>query len=360
MADYAICMQLLLLYSTTHPPPDRTRQYLHNAAEYVDNWNDVSLPIREFCMLRQKELREAEANLEKIQLEEDRQRRADMLLRKAQEEAEQRQAEEADLRSQWEEDERRREAEDKNRRQEQDMRMKEEWEAKHSVIEERRSKAEQERSVAQAERQRLEDEQAQREEEERSWRQEYEERMRVLRKSSSQSLKTSGSMVRQSMSHRTPSSSSLTSNAALKPQMGVEIKMLDDSEGKPDCVVCVESVTPGGPCHTAGLQHEDFIDRWNGERLYSKPQWADKVKNSKPGDRVMLTLFRGTNQLELPVIIGGTTKAFGSVRSVRSHTSTAGPGRRQPTATSSSGQLKPARDDRALSMQSSAGSVEMM
>ena len=58
IADYAICLQLLILYSTSHPPPDRIRQYLHNAAEHVGNWNEITLPIREFCMFRQKELRQ--------------------------------------------------------------------------------------------------------------------------------------------------------------------------------------------------------------------------------------------------------------------------------------------------------------
>lgn len=58
IADYSICMHVLLLYSSRVPPPDRVRQYLHNAAEHVEHWNDVTLPIREFCMLRQRELRE--------------------------------------------------------------------------------------------------------------------------------------------------------------------------------------------------------------------------------------------------------------------------------------------------------------
>lgn len=56
--------------------------------------------------------------------------------------------------------------------------------------------------------------------------------------------------------------------------------MLDDSDGKRDCIVCVERVVPDGPADRAGLQAEDIIDRWNGERLYSKTQWAEKVSPS--------------------------------------------------------------------------------
>ena len=64
-------------------------------------------------------------------------------------------------------------------------------------------------------------------------------------------------------------------------QLGVEIKMLDDSKGNKDCVVAVERVVSGGPCDKAGLKDEDVIDRWNGERIYSKAAWTDKVCDGK-------------------------------------------------------------------------------
>lgn len=49
------------------PGADRVRQYLHNAAEHTENWNEVTLPLREFGMLKQKELREVCAVSQSVQ-----------------------------------------------------------------------------------------------------------------------------------------------------------------------------------------------------------------------------------------------------------------------------------------------------
>jgi len=297
MADYAICMQLLTLYSTRHPPPDRVRQYLHNAAEHTENWNEVTLPLREFGMLKQKELRETDAIQDKLQLEEDRRRRKEYFAQLEQEDAERRLRDEEEQRLQWEQEERRREADDRRRREEQDRRMKEEWDMRRRLLEERKRKNEGDRRAAEEELARLEAERLQRLEDERRWAEEYESRMAAfrLRKESVNSF-------------------------SMRPQVGVEIKMLDDSDGKRDCIVCVERVVPDGPADRAGLQAEDIIDRWNGERLYSKTQWAEKVKNSKIGEKVTLAVYRGTESHDFVVTIIGTTKALGSIRKVHSKT----------------------------------------
>eukprot|EP00668_Euglena_longa_P040532 GGOE01053363.1.p1 GENE.GGOE01053363.1~~GGOE01053363.1.p1 ORF type:complete len:695 (-),score=97.85 GGOE01053363.1:415-2412(-) len=300
IADYSICMHLLMLYSTRTPPPDRVRQYLHNAAEHVEHWNDATLPIREFCMLRQRELREADSNFDKVLLEDDRLRRKEYFAQLEHEDVERRAKQEGDQRSLWETEERRREAEDQRRRQEQDRQMKEEWEMKRRLLEERHRKNEEDRRRAEEELHRLEDEKRRQEEEERRWQEEYEGRMQPfkLRKNSANSM-------------------------SMRPQVGVEIKMLDDTEGRPDCIVVVERVVADGPAQRAGLKAEDIIDRWNGERLYSKEQWAEKVKNSKIGEQVTLTIYRGSLQEDFVVTIGGTSKATGSVRKVVSKTQVA-------------------------------------
>lgn len=294
MADYSICMHLLMLYATSHPPPDRVRQYLHNTAEHVANWNDVTLPIREFCMLRQKELRVGEAVMERRIREEDRQQRREFARLQLQEAGERRVQEEQELRFQWEGEERRREEEDSHRREEQDRQMRSEWEAKRHALEERRRRMEAEVGSAESAIRELDDELRRLEEEEAKWREEYEERMRALRP-------------------QRPS-------APMRPQLGLEIKMLDDSDGRKDCIVCVERVIPNGPAQKAGMQGEDIIDRWNGDRLWSKQQWADKVKGSKIGERVTLTVYRGTEPHDVVVTIGGTSKEKGGIRKVASRT----------------------------------------
>uniref|UniRef100_A0A7S1NM55 GST N-terminal domain-containing protein n=1 Tax=Eutreptiella gymnastica TaxID=73025 RepID=A0A7S1NM55_9EUGL len=293
IADYAICLELLMLYATPHPPPDRVRQYLHNASEHIENWNEVTMPIREFCMRRQLELRQANAEMDRYRYEEDLNRRNEFTLSAQHEDVERRQQEEYQLRATWEAEARQMEQEEQRRREEQDRRMKEEWE-RSRMAGERARQAEEESRMAELEeqRRRLEEEVRRRQNEEEAWQVEYEERMRRMREWEAKQGKTKA-------------------NDNLRPQVGVEIKMLDDSKGNKDCIVVVERVVPDGPAHRAGLHDEDVIDMWNGDRLFSKAQWIEKVKGSQIGEIVTLSVYRDGEPQEVPLTIGGTEKTMG-------------------------------------------------
>lgn len=303
IADFTICMHLLLLFATAHPPPDRVRQYLHNTAEHVYHWNDVTLPIREFCMRRQLDLRQADADMDRYRYEEDLARRAEGQLHLQQEDDGRRQQEEYNAKASWEAKQRKMEEEERKRREEQDRRMKEEWERSRQASAEKLAGDEASRLAAlEAEQRRVEEERRKREAEEAAWQAEYEERMAKMREWEASRAAT---VVQPP-----------TEN--LRPQVGVEIKLLDDSRGNPDCVVAVETVLPDGPADKAGILCEDVIDMWNGDRLFSKANWAEKVKGSKIGEVVNLKVFREGEPMDIKLTIGGTSKALGRTRTVHS------------------------------------------
>lgn len=178
--------------------------------------------------------------------------------------------------------------------------MKDEWERNRRAIEDRKQQVEDDSSYLQREAESIEEERLRREEEEELWRQEYEARKSKL------GLK------------RTKSQSSFASNQSLRPQLGVEIKMLDDSDGRKNCIVVVERVVAGGPADRAGINAEDIIDQWNATRLTSKAQWAEKVRMARIGQTVKLTIYRGSDRMEIPVTIAGTTREMGGTRIVAS------------------------------------------
>eukprot|EP00906_Rhabdomonas_costata_P036447 RCo051131 len=50
IADFSLAMQLLLLYATDYLPPVDVREYLHRCADACEHWNDLTTPLRDFCV----------------------------------------------------------------------------------------------------------------------------------------------------------------------------------------------------------------------------------------------------------------------------------------------------------------------
>eukprot|EP00992_Anisonema_acinus_P012962 TRINITY_DN8471_c0_g1_i1.p1 TRINITY_DN8471_c0_g1~~TRINITY_DN8471_c0_g1_i1.p1 ORF type:complete len:424 (-),score=141.27 TRINITY_DN8471_c0_g1_i1:119-1336(-) len=104
----------------------------------------------------------------------------------------------------------------------------------------------------------------------------------------------------------------------LRPSLGVEIKMLDDAYGNKDVLVTAHSVFPDGPAMQAGVREEDVLACWNGRPLQSKQEFAECLRASAVGSTVTLTIWRGGQELMLPVRIGGTAKKKAAPRTVAS------------------------------------------
>lgn len=116
------------------------------------------------------------------------------------------------------------------------------------------------------------------------------------------------------------SSSGRRPSGGRHPHVGVEIKMLDDTQGNRDSVVVVHSVIPNGPAHKAGLRMDDIIDKWNGDRLASKHDWIDCIKTSRIGSIVHLSVVRDGRTMDMPVTIGAAGGGSGGTRKVASKT----------------------------------------
>jgi RNase P/RNase MRP subunit p29 len=95
-----------------------------------------------------------------------------------------------------------------------------------------------------------------------------------------------------------------------RPILGVEIKMLDDAAGRPDSVVVVHMVTPGGPSDRAGLRPGDVLKEWDGLLLDSKAKFQRLVDQTQPGTRIILTVVRGTSVVDVPVTMGSAPAGF--------------------------------------------------
>ena len=75
------------------------------------------------------------------------------------------------------------------------------------------------------------------------------------------------------------------------PNLGVEIKMVEDGHGI-CCVLQVHTVFPDGPAHTAGLAAGDVIAKGNGQVLDSKDKFRYLLYGAKPGEPVVLDVYR--------------------------------------------------------------------
>ncbi len=66
----------------------------------------------------------------------------------------------------------------------------------------------------------------------------------------------------------------------------------------------LSGVVPGSPAKAAGLAADDVIVAWNGDRVRSVRGLSAKLRDSKPGDDVVLSVCRGGKLIELRVTLG--------------------------------------------------------
>ena len=65
--------------------------------------------------------------------------------------------------------------------------------------------------------------------------------------------------------------------------------------------VQISGVTPGGAAELAGLQAGDVLLEFDGVRITSLQEYSNFIRESAPGDRVLLQIRRGEQQIEIEV-----------------------------------------------------------
>jgi hypothetical protein len=67
----------------------------------------------------------------------------------------------------------------------------------------------------------------------------------------------------------------------------------------------VQSVVPGGPAATAGVEDGDVVVKWDGKDVPDSAALMVFVQHGHPDDKVRLTIQRGKDTKEIPVKLGG-------------------------------------------------------
>lgn len=68
----------------------------------------------------------------------------------------------------------------------------------------------------------------------------------------------------------------------------------------------VKSASPHGPAANAGLLEADLIWKFNDQLLINEAQLSVLLRLHQPDETVVLSVFRGGSQLEIPVVLGAS------------------------------------------------------
>lgn len=97
---------------------------------------------------------------------------------------------------------------------------------------------------------------------------------------------------------REPSPEPQAAPAAGKVYLGVKLEATDDNQG-----VQVVEVADGSPAAQAGVELEDVITQVNGAAVKENGDVVSKVRAAKPGDKLKITVKRGSAEKELEVTL---------------------------------------------------------
>jgi S1-C subfamily serine protease len=100
-------------------------------------------------------------------------------------------------------------------------------------------------------------------------------------------------------------------SADAKPKtawMGVYTQTVDDDlaeafDLKTDYGAIVNEVVKGSPADEAGLEEDDIIIKFNGERVWDSRELTDFVRDHNPGDEITLTVLRDGAEQELSLTL---------------------------------------------------------
>lgn len=94
------------------------------------------------------------------------------------------------------------------------------------------------------------------------------------------------------------------------PMMGITVSTVEENLAQAQGIhypgVAVVSVERGGPGDQAGLLAGDVIARFDGQPVATTRQLADRKNEKNPGDEVTLTIYRGSEEMTVKLILGGS------------------------------------------------------
>jgi S1-C subfamily serine protease len=85
-----------------------------------------------------------------------------------------------------------------------------------------------------------------------------------------------------------------------KPTGYIGVKMMHE-EGGP---ITVQETVPDSPAEKAGLKAGDVIKKLGGKAVTDLPEFVKKVRGSKPGDKLVLTVERDGKEKEVTITVG--------------------------------------------------------
>jgi len=100
--------------------------------------------------------------------------------------------------------------------------------------------------------------------------------------------------------------------AVVRPYLGIRYQSLDPQIARmynlpAQWGVYVTQVVSGSPAEKAGIQEDDIIVQVGDYTIDEGRPYNNALFNYKSGDTVALTLFRGTNSLQVKVTLGEST-----------------------------------------------------
>jgi S1-C subfamily serine protease len=85
---------------------------------------------------------------------------------------------------------------------------------------------------------------------------------------------------------------------------GFEFPELAYIQGRSFLGVRLKAVTANGPAALAGIQDDDIVIEFDGVPIRTRDEFMNRVRRAIPYTTVKVVLFRGPEQLEIPVKIG--------------------------------------------------------
>ncbi|HJZ58776.1 MAG TPA: PDZ domain-containing protein [Gemmataceae bacterium] len=87
--------------------------------------------------------------------------------------------------------------------------------------------------------------------------------------------------------------------AAADGFLGIAL-MADENSGKP----VVTEVVKDSPAEKAGIKADDVVEKYDGQAVLSVQDLIEKVRATKPGTEVTVTVKRGKDTKEIKVKVG--------------------------------------------------------
>ncbi len=91
--------------------------------------------------------------------------------------------------------------------------------------------------------------------------------------------------------------------------LGVTLTAGSDENTDKEASVVIQRVLRNSPAAKAGLQAGDDVQKINGSEVKSLEQFVENVQDFEPGAKLALTVRRGSEEVEIPVVVGEVANA---------------------------------------------------